>query len=137
MRLDGLGADVQPKRDLLGGIALGKKLQHLPLSSRQEREGGRCGVVLHAQQVGHECRANRGTYVRLSISHGADRTNQFGKITPLEKISGCPGAEHLGDVFERRVHGQSDDFHGWRFLMNLPRGFDAVEVRHRDVHHDD
>jgi hypothetical protein len=133
----GLAADAQMHGDLLGAPAFGDELQHFPFAGRQRgnRRGAAGGSAADAflyDDIGHP-RAD----VFAADHHRMDGFHHLVEGPVFQQIAGCPGAERLNEKTPVGVHRENDDLHGIILRQDLPRRIDAVQERHRDIHHDD
>ncbi len=68
------------------------------------------------------------------MSHGPDRAQHLLLIRPLEHIAACTGPHRRKDRVVVLEHGDDDDADVRAGRHDAPRGLDAVDARHLDVH---
>ncbi len=95
-------------------------------------------AFLHlAHVVLHQHLADRGAEERLAFADGSDRGDQIVLGGILQQVGAGAGLKRLEHVALVGVHAQENDGGLRQLGGDLPRGFDAVQDRHGDVHHDD
>lgn len=133
MRLHGVNTQAQRVGDFLVGLALGDHLQHFALAWREEVDG--VGDVL-AVVIEHGV-THLGAEVAFAVGHGAHGGEELGLVAVFEQVAVGPGTQHFAHIDGVLLHGECEDARLRHGLGNLPRGLDAVELRHGHVHDDD
>ena len=134
VRFHTLGREREQLGDLRAGFALCHQLQDFPLARAELIEGMRCGGVADVI-VDHRLGDFR-AQVAVSRVNGADGLYHFHPGRFLEQVALRPGLQRAGDVLARRVDRKDNDPRAGARRVNLPRGLDAVQFRHGNIHHD-
>src|ERR1700693_381224 len=80
-----------------------------------------------------DLRADVGTFA----SNDAKRAQKFLFGFGLQQVSLGAGAKCAADQFRRFVQGEQNDFDLRLQLVNGPRGFNPIQLRHGNIHNDD
>ena len=131
------GADDHAGRELVVAQPAGDQGHHLALPVGELLEGvddlavGWPGHVLADQPAGDRRR-------QQSVPPGGDphRVQQVGRLDVLDQEPAGPGTQRVEDMLVEAVVGEDDHVHSRqaRLGRDAPRGLDAVQDRHLDVH---
>ena len=129
VRLGGLHADAERRRDLLGRVAFRDQLEHLAFAVG-ERVGGefRLGHVRIDDGFG-----NARAQVNGAAQHFTDRREEVGRRLRFQYVAANARAqrfEHVGIVL---VHREQHHLGARRALVDVARGLDTVQRRHAEV----
>jgi hypothetical protein len=119
--------------DLFVRFALGEHLENFALAAAEQVDG--VGDVL-AVIVEDGVRNGR-TEVAFAAGHGAYRGHQIVGHGIFQQIAAGAGAQDLAHVDRVLVHAQGDHANVRIVGREAAGGFDAVELRHGDIHDDD
>ena len=75
------------------------------------------------------------TQVAFAHGDGAHGVEKVGLAAVLQQVALGPGAQDLPHIDRVLVHGKSQHARLRRHFGQAARGFDAVELRHRHIHH--
>lgn len=131
VKLDRLARDAEDVPDLASRPTLGDQLQDLALTRRQLVAEPVFGPV-HPRLVGQRRR-----HERAARQDRSDRQQQLGRGRGLHHVAPRPGAKRRLHVVRIGVHRDEDDPPRGVQPLQLPRGVEPVEQRHRhvDEHH--
>lgn len=135
----GLDANAQGYGNFLAALPFGQQLHDFALSRSQAaaQDGHVVGHgVLLAEAVQEHIRGAGGEE-RAVIAQGFDGSDQIAVGVGLHDVRPDPGLDNVADQLVGEVEGQDDDFRLWQALANAPRGLQAVQFGHADVHNDD
>ena len=136
--VDRFEADTQFRRDLFVGLAFGNQLEHLHLAWTQPVDSllelspaARRLLIATGEALG-----DGGAEKRFSFMHFPNRRGQNMRGGLFEQKSRGAYLSHLLDVRVIIVRGENEHLGVRKVFANLTGGFQAIEQRHRDVHHD-
>src|SRR2546421_3677741 len=137
--LDRQGAQVERVGDFPVGVSSRHETEHFELAWTELVEPLRGGrrVFFGVGDVGlDETFGDARGEQRFACGNEADRRQQLAGFSAFEEEAACPGAEGTEDVFVELEGGQ----HQYARVAqrgvggDLPRGLEAVELGHADVH---
>ena len=133
MRLHRVHAELKGVGDFLVGLAFGDHLQHFPLAAGEEIDRI-CNVlpVIGQYSVGN-CRAE----ISFTAGDSADRRQKVVTRCVLQQIPFRSGAQDLANIDRVLVHAEREHASARGQFSDPARRFDAVKLRHSDVHDDD
>ena len=127
--------DVENVPDFLHRVPFGDELHDFPLARRQLlRAVGRFGPLQHRS---HQALRHQRGDVGPPPHHFADCGLELRGGRALEEVPGGTCPKRRRRKIRVLVHRQEDDAGVRKSLLDLARGVDAVQQRHRDVDDDD
>jgi hypothetical protein len=139
MRFRRLHADSQSHGDFLAALAFREQLDDFTLARGQPAAQDGHVVrdrILLAESIqqhvgGTGC--EKGTVVTERFHSGDEITVGVG----LHDVRADASLDDVADELIGKMKGQNDDFRLGKAFANAPGGFQAVQLRHADVHHND
>src|ERR1017187_8605728 len=124
--------EVEDDGDLFVGLAFGQHLKHFALPAAQQIDG--VGDVLAV--VVEDGVRDGWAQIAFSGGDGPDGGDQVGGAGILEEITAGPGPQDLADIDGILVHAEGKHPRMGIGGGKAAGGFDAVELRHGDIHDD-
>ena len=137
VRFGGFDTDPQSYGDFLAALALGEQLHDFPLAGGETaaKNGHVVGdSVLLAEAVEKHVRSARSEEGAM-IAQGFNGGDEVAVGVRLHDVSANASFDDVADQLIGEVKGQDDDFGLGLALANAPGSFQAVELRHADVHY--
>ena len=138
MSLDGVDAEIQEIGDVFVGFAFGDELKDFALA-RSEKVVSVFGTATFefTDVVVEQNFADGGAEERFAFGYSVNGLDEVGLGGVFQKVAFGAGFERAEDVAFVGMHAEHDDGNFGIGLRHLKGGFDAVEIGHADVHHDD
>ena len=133
----GINADVELRGDVLVAFAFRDHLKNFALARGEFVAVGFTLLLESTDIVLGEYLADGRAEEGFALNHGFDGTDNVGNGGTFEQVGASAGLQSAHDIGLVGIHAEDDDSGGRILGDDLARGFDAVEIRHADIHDDD